>query len=70
MTETALTTALNTWFMAEQLGLFAIVVGVALLLTGIGFAILAIGGALRNPETVLTGSAREDRRPRQVAPSV
>jgi F0F1-type ATP synthase membrane subunit c/vacuolar-type H+-ATPase subunit K len=36
--------------MAEQISLFGIVVGVALLLAGIGFAILAIGGALRNPE--------------------
>ena len=47
VTETALTTALNTSYMAEQLSLFGIVVGVALLLAGIGFAILAIGGALR-----------------------
>jgi hypothetical protein len=39
--------------MAEQLSVFGIVVGVALLLSGIGFAILAIGGALRNPETAL-----------------
>jgi hypothetical protein len=54
VTETALTTALNTSFMAAQLGLFAIVVGIALLLSGFGFAILAIGGALRNPETALT----------------
>ena len=53
VTETALTTALNTSYMAEQLALFGIVVGVALLLPGIGFAILAIGGALRNPETAL-----------------
>jgi hypothetical protein len=49
VTETALTTALNTSFMASQLALFGIVVGVALLLSGIGFAILAIGGALRRP---------------------
>jgi hypothetical protein len=48
VTETALTTALNTSFMAEQLSLFGIVVGVALLLAGIGFGILAVGGALRN----------------------
>jgi hypothetical protein len=33
--------------MAEQISLFGIVVGIALLLAGIGFAILAIGGALR-----------------------
>ena len=54
VTETALTTALNTSFMASQLGLFGIVVGIALLLSGFGFAILAIGGALRNPQTALT----------------
>ena len=54
VTETALTTALNTSYMAEQLSLFGIVVGVALLLAGFGFAILAIRGALRNPETALT----------------
>jgi hypothetical protein len=53
VTETALTTALNTSYMAEQLSLFGIVVGVALLLAGIGFGILAIGGALRNPERSL-----------------
>lgn len=54
VTETALTTALNTSYMAEQLSLFGIVVGIALLLSGFGFAILAIGGALRNPETALS----------------
>ena len=54
VTETALTTALNTSYMADQLGLFGIVVGIALLLSGIGFAVLAIGGALRNPQTALT----------------
>jgi len=53
VTETALTTALNTSYMASQLGLFGIVVGIALLLSGIGFAILAIGGALRNPQTAI-----------------
>jgi multisubunit Na+/H+ antiporter MnhC subunit len=41
VTETALTTALNASYMADKLGLFGIVVGVALLLTGIGFIILA-----------------------------
>jgi len=51
VTETALTTALNTSYMADQLALFGIVVGVAFLLTGIGFAILAIGGALRSRDT-------------------
>jgi hypothetical protein len=51
--ETALSTALNSSYMATQVGLFGIVVGIALLLSGLGFAILAIGGALRNPDTVL-----------------
>ena len=50
VTETALTTALNASYMAEQISLFGIVVGVALLLSGIGFAILAVGGTLRNAE--------------------
>jgi F0F1-type ATP synthase membrane subunit c/vacuolar-type H+-ATPase subunit K len=54
VTETALTTALNTSYMADQLALFGIVVGVALLLTGFGLGILAVGGALRNPDTALT----------------
>jgi F0F1-type ATP synthase membrane subunit c/vacuolar-type H+-ATPase subunit K len=53
VTETALTTALNTSFLAEQIALFGLVVGIALLLTGVGFGILAVGGALRNPETAL-----------------
>lgn len=44
VTETALTTALNTSYMADQLGNFGIVVGVALLLSGLGFVILALGG--------------------------
>ncbi len=53
VTETALTTALNTSYMASQLALFGLVVGIALLLSGFGFAILAIGGALRNPASSL-----------------
>jgi hypothetical protein len=46
VTETALTTALNTSFFASQVALFSIVMGIALLLTGIGFFILTLGGAL------------------------
>jgi hypothetical protein len=42
VTETALSTALNMSFMAEQLSLFGIVVGIALLLAGIGFLILSL----------------------------
>jgi hypothetical protein len=50
VTETGLTTALNMSYMAEQLSVFGIVVGVALLLTGIGLLILALavlGGRFR-----------------------
>jgi hypothetical protein len=52
--ETALSTALNTGYMASQTSLFGIVVGVALLLSGIGFAILAMGGALRSRDATAT----------------
>lgn len=48
VTETSLTTALNSSYMAEQMANFGIVVGIALLLSGIGFMILALGGALEN----------------------
>ena len=41
VTETALTNALNTSFFAEQVAMFGIVVGIALLLSGFGFGILA-----------------------------
>ena len=63
VTETALTTALNTSYMAEQLSVFGIVVGVALLLAGFGFGILAVGGALRNRETALPLFSRRSATP-------
>jgi hypothetical protein len=53
ITETALTTALNASFLAENVAMFGIVVGIALLLTGLGFGILVIGGSLRGRETAL-----------------
>jgi hypothetical protein len=43
VTETALSTALNTSYFAENVATFAIVMGVALLLTGIGFLVLTLG---------------------------
>ncbi len=51
--ETALSTALNTSYMASQISLFGIVVGIALLLAGLGFGILAVGGALRNRDSAV-----------------
>lgn len=50
VTETALTTALNTSYMAEQLSIFGMVVGVALLLTGVGLVIIAFAVFGREPE--------------------
>lgn len=53
VTQTALSTALNVSYMAEQLSLFSIMVGVALVLAGIGFGVLALavlGGAFRERE--------------------
>jgi hypothetical protein len=43
ISETALGTALNTSFFASSVGLFAIVMGIALLLSGVGFVVLASG---------------------------
>jgi multisubunit Na+/H+ antiporter MnhC subunit len=59
VTETALSTALNMSYMAEQLALFGIVVGVALLLSGVGFIILALGGTLRRREAVPVPSPKK-----------
>ena len=42
VTETALTTALNTSFFAEQVSMFAVVMGIALLLSGIGFGVVTL----------------------------
>ncbi len=50
VTYTALTTALNTSYFATQMALFGLVIGIALLLAGIGFGILAVGGALESPK--------------------
>ena len=48
VTETALTTALNTSYFAESVATFAIVMGVALLLVGGGFLVLTLR-VLRRP---------------------
>jgi len=63
VTETALTTALNASYMADRLSVFGIVIGIALLLTGIGFGVLVAGGAVQNPDSALRflGSHRPRR---------
>jgi hypothetical protein len=50
VTETALGTALNTSYFAQQVALFSIVMGIALLLTGIGFLVLSLGVLRREPK--------------------
>jgi hypothetical protein len=47
VTETSLATALNVSYFAERVGVFGIVMGIALLLTGIGFLVLTLGGLER-----------------------
>ena len=58
ITETALTTALNTSYMAEQISLFGIAVGGAFLLVGLGFAALALG-PVRLPKLALAKTRQE-----------
>jgi hypothetical protein len=50
VTETALTTALNTAFFAENVAMFAIAMGAALLLAGTGFLVLTLR-VLRRPSS-------------------
>jgi hypothetical protein len=69
VTYTALTTALNTSYMAAQISLFGVVVGVALLLAGLGFGVLAIGGALRSPDTALTFLRRWTQKEEKALPA-
>jgi hypothetical protein len=60
ITETALSTALNTSYMAEQISLFGIAVGAAFLLVGLTFGAVALGGALRMP-SLARATARRPR---------
>ncbi|MEA2194716.1 MAG: hypothetical protein QOG42_1150 [Solirubrobacteraceae bacterium] len=65
ITETALTTALNTSYMAEQISLFGIAVGAAFLLVGLGFGAVALSGA-RMP-SLSRGVARQPQEAMQTA---
>jgi hypothetical protein len=61
--ETALGTALNMSYMAAQLALFGIVVGIALLLSGIGFIVLAAFGMARRTVATETPVVRAPAAP-------
>ncbi len=50
VTATALTTALNTSYFAESVSLFAIIMGIALILTGLGLLVMTIRW-MREPES-------------------
>lgn len=66
VTETSLATALNASYMADRISLFGIVVGITLLISGIGFGILAVGGALRSGDSMLR---RREKEPTEAAPT-
>jgi hypothetical protein len=68
VTYTALTTALNTSYMASQLSLFAVVIGIALLLAGVGFGILAFA-TFRLPAIIAKAKAAEAPVPQGVQPA-
>ena len=58
VTAVAITTALNTSYMAEQLSVFGLVVGVALLLTGIGLVIVAFAVFGKRAEATSAAAGR------------
>jgi len=70
VTSTALQTALQSSYMADGLSLFAIFTGIALLLTGIGFAIIVIGGVLRNRELGFGFHSKREQAPVSATPAV
>ena len=57
VTETALSSALNTSYFAENVALFSIVMGIAMLLVGIGFLVLT-GSALRPAQATAPTKAK------------
>jgi hypothetical protein len=58
VTQTALSNALNMSYFAEQVALFSIIMGVALLLTGIGFGIVSVQLLRRREEKPVTERTR------------
>lgn len=58
VTETALTTALNTSFFAENVANFSMIMGLALLLAGVGFLVLTLRLPWRHEEEEAASTAR------------
>jgi len=65
--ETALSTALNTSYFAQRVALFSIIMGIALLLTGIGFLVLTL--ELLRRRTTTAPEAERQPRPRGAVPA-
>jgi len=61
VTETALTTALNTAYFAESVSTFVVAMGGALLLVGIGFGVLSIVVLRRRTDEPVAEPASDDR---------
>ena len=66
--ETALATALQSSYMADQLSLFAVVTGIALILSGVGFGVLAAGLTLRSREDALSASPEKEAKGHTAVP--
>jgi hypothetical protein len=66
VTSTSLSTALNTAYFAENVALFSIVMGIALLLTGIGFLVLTLMLLMR-PARAAVAAASPKVAPRPAA---
>jgi hypothetical protein len=66
--EMALSTALQSSYMADQLSLFAVVTGIALVLSGIGFGVLAAGLTLRSREDALSVSPEKEAKGHTAVP--
>ena len=58
VTETSLSTALNMAYLGERVSVFGIVMGIALLLTGIGFLVLMLSGVLRSEPATASAAQR------------
>jgi hypothetical protein len=67
ITETALSTALNTSYMAEQISLFGIAVGAAFLLLGLAFGAAALGAVKLPARRPALARERQDARVGQPA---
>jgi hypothetical protein len=57
VTQTAFATALNVAYLGERIGVFGMIMGVALVLIGIGFLVLTLSGALREREPAAAHAA-------------